>query len=266
MKSTDSAPVEADPEVAVAVRLLHRRRGWLWTAVVSVVAWLVACGLLGSLAPDGAGAGVAVAVVFILLLTAAAVVALLAAVIDTIRLHELDKGVRTRAAARTVHHPVRAHAYRYPPRHRGTWVFTWLMLLIILGLGAAALPALVDGIAYVTGAENTAVFYPTAYGQVCGRGGCSNVTNGFLGSGTQATAATWPVVVPLGVPITVRRPLWDWGFGSQLIDGDGAAAGSIVAGVLFDGGSALVLFAGYKVGRQWLRRRRGTTAVGLVTP
>jgi hypothetical protein len=45
-----------------------------------------------------------------------------------------------------VHYPVRAHAYRYPPRHRWTWVFSWLVMAILLGLGVVALPALVDGV------------------------------------------------------------------------------------------------------------------------
>jgi hypothetical protein len=57
---------ESDPEVAATVRLLHRRRGWAWTTVISVVAWLTACGLLGSLAPNASGAGLAVAAIFIL--------------------------------------------------------------------------------------------------------------------------------------------------------------------------------------------------------
>jgi len=47
---------------------MHRRRGWVWATVISVVAFLVACGLLGARAPNGSGAGIAVASVFILLL------------------------------------------------------------------------------------------------------------------------------------------------------------------------------------------------------
>ena len=105
------------------MRLLHRRRGWTWAAVISVVAWLTAAGLLGSLAPDGgSGAGVAVGSIFVLLLTVAAIVALVASVTDTVRLRRRDPGVRQRAAGLTAHHPARAHAYSYPPRHRFTWV------------------------------------------------------------------------------------------------------------------------------------------------
>jgi len=264
VKSPDSATDTADPGVAAAVRLLHRRRGWLWATVISVVAFVVACGLLGSLAPNASGAGLGVASVFILLLAAAAVVGLVASIVDTVRPHRLDHGVRRQARARTVHHPARAHAYRYPPRHRWTWVFSWLVMVILLGLGVATLPALVDGVAYLAGAENTATFYPTSYGQDCGRSGCSTVTNGFLGSGSTAAPATWPGQVRLGVPFTVRQPAWNWGFGSQLIDGDGTAIAYIVVGVLMDGFSVFILFALYKVVRHWVRRRRSPVGSGLV--
>ena len=130
MKSTDSTG-ESDPAVAAAVRLLHRRRGWIWATAISVVAFLVACGLLGARAPDASGAGVAVASVFILLLAATAVVGLVASIVDTVRV--------------------------YPPRHRWTWVFSWLVMAILLGLGVVALPALVNGVAYLAGAERFAV-------------------------------------------------------------------------------------------------------------
>jgi hypothetical protein len=263
VKSADS-DAESDPAVAAAVRLLHRRRGWIWATAISVVAFLVACGLLGARAPDASGAGVAVASVFILLLAATAVVGLVAAIVDTVRVHRLDPGVRAQAAPRTVHYPVRAHAYRYPPRHRWTWVFSWLVMAILLGLGVVALPALVDGVAYLAGAENTATFVPTSFGQMCGRGGCSTITNGYLGTGSNAAPATWPGQVPIGVPFTVREPVWNWGFGAQLINGDGSAIAYIVLGVLLDGFAALILFATYKAVRHWLRHRQQAGS-GLAT-
>ena len=256
MKSPDSAAPPPDPAVADAIRLLHRRRGWVWATVVSVIAFLVACGLLGSLAPNASGAGLGVASVFILLLGATAVVALVASIVDTVRVHRLDHGVRAQARPRTVHHPVSAHAYRYPPKHRWTWVFSWLVLAILLVLGVAAVPALVDGVGYLAGAESTATFVPTGYGQVCGRGGCSTVTDGYMETRGGSAGATWPHQVPLGLPFTVREPVWNWGFGAQLIDGDGNAIAYIVLGVLMDGFSVLILFALYKAVRRWLEHRR----------
>jgi hypothetical protein len=135
-------------------------------------------------------------------------------------------------------------------------VFSWLVMAIVLGLGVAALPALVDGVAYLAGAENTATFVPTSYGQECARGGCSTVTNGYLGTGSNAAPATWPRQVPIGLPFTVREPVWNWGFGAQLIDGDGSAIAYIFVGVLLDGFSALILFAAYKTVRHWQQHRR----------
>jgi hypothetical protein len=270
--SADSATSETSPEVAATVRLLHRRRGWIWTAVGSAVAWLVTLGLLGSLDPNASGAAIAVPAIFVLLLTAVFFVALVASIVDTVRLRRRDPHVRRQAGGRVAHHPVRAHAYRYPPRNRFTWLFAWAFMAILVGIGVAVLPGFVDGVAYVTGAESNATFVPVSYGQQCGKSGCWTVTNGYLESGSAAfsgsvggapgdsfaggTSLTWPGQVPLGQPFTVRAPLMDWGFGSTLIDGDGTAIGYILAGVLLDGGAVLVLFAAYKLLRNWLRHRR----------
>lgn len=252
----------SDPEVAGTVRLLHRRRGWIWTAVIGVVAWLVTLGLIGSLAPNASGAGAAFAAIFVLLLTIAVVVAVVAAVVDTVRLHRLDPGMRSRAKGHTAHHPVRAHAYRYPPRHRGSWVFAWIVMVILFGLGIAVLPGFVDGVAYLAGAENTATFVPASYGQQCSRSGCSTITNGYLATSDGGVGApvTWPGDVPLGQSFQVHEPLWDWGFGSQLIDGDGSAIGSIIAGVLLDGAAALVTFAAVKLTMNMVRHRRAAAS------
>jgi hypothetical protein len=221
--------------------------------VISVVAWVTACGLLGSLAPNASGAGLAVAAIFILLLTAVGLVALVATVVDTVRLRRRGVDVRLRAARRTAHYPLRAHAYSYPPRHRFTWVFGWVMMLTLLGIGVASLPGLVDGVAYLAGAESSSAFLPVSYGQVCGRSGCNTVTYGVLANGA---SVTWPDQVTLGEPFTVREPLWDWGFGAQMIDGDGSAIGTIVAGVLFNIAGVLILAHLFKLARRWLRHRQ----------
>ena len=253
MDARDAAGADSDPAVAATVRLLHRRRGWIVATLVSVVAWVVVLGLLGSLDPNASGPGLAVASILVLLLTVVAVVALVASIVDTVKLRRRDAGVRTQARRLTKHYPARAHSYSYPPRHRFTWVFGWLVLLILLGIGVAALPGLVDGVAYAAGAENTAVFLPTSYGQDCGRSGCTTVTDGVLNNGV---SATWPEQVPLDQPFLVAQPLWDWGFGSDLINNEGAAAADIFGGVLFDGISVLVLVHLFKLGRRWTRHRQ----------
>jgi hypothetical protein len=242
-----------DPDVAATVRLLHRRRNWIWTTVIAVVAWVVACGVLGAQSPSASGAGLGVAAVFILLLTAVGVIALVASVVDSVRLHRVDPDVRRQAAPRTAHYPVRAHAYSYPPRHRPSWVFSWIMLTIVLGLGVVAVPGLVDGVAYLAGAESSSTFTPLSYGQSCGRGGCTTVTYGTLANGA---SVTWPDQVTLGQPFTVREPLLNWGFGAQMIDGDGTAIGVIIVGLLFDSFAVLLLVHLFKLARRWLRHRQ----------
>jgi len=59
-----------------------------------------------------------------------------------------------------------------------------------------------------------------------------------------------------GAPFTVRQPLWNWGFGTQLVNGDGSAITYIILGVLFDGFAVLILFALYHAVRQWRRHRQ----------
>jgi hypothetical protein len=253
VKAPDSSATDPDPQVAAAVRLLHRRRGWIWATVISAVAWAVAAGLLGSLAPNGTGPGAAVGVVFVLLLTAAVIVGLVASVVDTVLLRRRYAGVRQQAGARTAHYPARAHASSYPPRHRFTWWYAWFVMAIVLGIGVAALPGMIDGVAYLAGAESTSTFTPTSYGQDCGRSGCHTVTNGVLSNGA---SATWNDEVPIGDPFSVRVPLWDWGFGSALMDGDPSAVVYVILGALFDGFSVLVLIHLVKLGRNWLRNRQ----------
>lgn len=242
-------------DVIDAVRLLHRRRGWVWTAVVGAVVWLVTLGLLGALAPNARGAGVDVAAVFVLLLTIVVVVALVASVVDTVKLHRLDPDVRSQARRRTTHHPVTAHAYRYPPHHRVTWVIAWVGMAIIVGVGVAVLPVLLNGMAYLAGLEKTVTFVPASYGQQCGRFGCSTITNGFLQNAGH-TPVTWPGTVPLGQPFAVREPVWAWGFGSQLIHTDPGALGAMVGALFVDGCSLLVIWAAVWAVRNWRRYRQ----------
>jgi hypothetical protein len=67
---------------------------------------------------------------------------------------------------------------------------------------------------------------------------------------------TWPDQVPLGQAFAVREPLWNWGFGAQMIDGDGTAIGTIVAGVLFNLFAVFILVHLFKLARRWLRHRQ----------
>jgi hypothetical protein len=253
VKSPGSAGTDSDPEVAAVVRLLHRRRGWIVTTVVGVAAWLTVAVMRGSLAPNGGyGEGVAVGSVTVVLLTIGSIVALAACVVDTVRLHRVDSGVRQRAGQRTAHYPARAHPYSYPPRHRLDLILSSITLLILLGIGVAVLPVLVNGVAYLTGAENSSVFLPLSYSQECGRSGCSTVTDGTLASGA---SVNWPRRVPLGQEFPVREPVWDWGFGAGLINDDAAAIAAVVLGVLADGFCVLLLVFLVILAHRWGRHQ-----------
>jgi hypothetical protein len=106
-------------------------------------------------------------------------------------------------------------------------ILSCIALLIPLGIGVAVLPGLVNGVAYLTGAESSSVFLPLSYSQECGRGGCSTWTDGTLASGA---SVSWPRQVPLGREFPVPEPVWDWGFGAELINDDASAIASVVLG------------------------------------
>jgi hypothetical protein len=148
-----------------------------------------------------------------------------------------------------MHYPARAHLHSYPPRYRLDLILSCIALLIPLGIGVAVLPGLVNGAAYLTGAETSSVFLPLSYSQECGRDGCNTVTEGTLASGA---SVIWPRQVPLGQEFPVREPLWDWGFGAQLINDDAGAIAAVVLGVLVDGFCVLLPVFLVK-----LARRRG---------
>ena len=255
----DAGP-DTSPSVAETMRLLHRRRGWAWTAVVSFVGLVVYAGIGAHLFPNPAGAMAVVSGVVMIGLLGLTVAGLIVAVVDTVRLHRRDATTRAQASGRASHHPVLAHAYRYPPRHRVSGWFGRLVLAFWLILAFAFLPDQVNAVAYVVGAGPAATFFPSSYGQQCGRYGCSTVTKGTLlvDGSAQQISATWPGQAPLYVPFTVHAPVWDgWGSGSvQIVGGTGDAAGTIVVGVIFDIVAAVGVIAMVTAVRHWLRRRQ----------
>jgi hypothetical protein len=184
--------------------------------------------------------GVIPVVVLVALVLAGPVVV----IADTTRLHRAGPAARVRAAGRVSHYPLYAHAHRYPPRHRGSWVFALVMLAAMTAIAVFVRPAEVNASAYVVGAEHPDTFIPVSYGQACTGlprgGGCHTVTRGYL-SGTGA-AVSWGGQVPLGQPFGVRDPLWAWGSGRTLTSGDGAAIPAIIAGLFFDAVTLLLLY------------------------
>lgn len=257
MDDTGMGDTGTHPEVDATVRLLHRRRGWGWTGAGSLLA-LVVFSVIGShLWANASGALGVISGLVVLMLLALAVVGLVMAVVDTVRLHRRHGTVRDQARMRTSHHPLIAHAYRYPPRHRISAWFARLLLLGCLVLAIGYLPDQVNGVAYLAGAGPAVTFFPASHGQNCGRGGCSTITEGILIQDGRAIPASWPGTAPLGLPMTVRAPVWDgWGRTVSLTGDTGNAIVAIIVGLFMDavgvfGGLALI-----KMTQHWLRRRR----------
>jgi hypothetical protein len=238
------APVRPDTsgssDVVKLVRLHHRRRGWAWVAVGSAIGLVVYAGIGASLFANLTGTAEVLSVIPVLVLLVLVLAGLVIVIVDTVRIHRADAVTRVSARGKVSHHPLYAHAHRYPPHHRGSWIFAIFMLVAMTGITVALLPAEVNSWAYVVGAENQDTFNPVSYDQACGRGGCRTVTEGYLSR--SGADVTWGSQVPLGQPFSVRDPLWAWGDGRNLISGDGSAVGTIIAGLFFDGMTLLLLY------------------------
>ena len=228
-------------DVAKLVRLHHRRRGWAWVATGSAIGLGAYVGIDVNLSGSHAGTAETFSVIPLFVLLALALAGLVIVIVDTSRIHRADAAVRVSAKGSVSHHPLYAHAHRYPPHHHGSWVFAIVMLVAITSLAVFLLPADVNSWAYVAGAENQDTFNPVSYGPACitvPRRGCHTVTEGYLSN--SGADVTWGGQVPLGQPFGVRDPFWAWGSGRNLVSGDGSAIQTIVVGLFFDG-VALVL-------------------------
>jgi hypothetical protein len=247
-------------DVAKLVRLHHRRRGWAWVTVGSAIGLAVYGGIGVNLFGNLTGTAETLGVIPVFVLLALVLAGLVVVIVDTSRIHRADTAVRVSAKGSVSHYPLYAHAHRYPPRHRGSWVFAIVMLVAMTGITVFILPTEVNSWAYVVGAENQDTFNPASYGQACsvvphrGGGGCQIVTEGYLSK--SGADVTWGSQVPLGQSFGVHGPLWAWGRGRILISGDGSAIANIIAGLFFDGATLLLLYALVVIVRDTPSRRR----------
>ena len=234
-------------DVANLVRLHHRRRGWAWVAIGSAIGLAVYAGIGINLSGNLTGTAETFSVIPVAVLLALVLAGLVVVIVDTSRIHRADAGAQVSAKGRVSHYPLYAHAYRYPPRHHGSWVFGIVMLVAMATITLFLTPAEVNSWAYVVGAEHQDTFHPVSYGESCvgssgrlGGGGCHTVTEGYLSP--SGADVTWGSQVPLGQPFSAREPLWDWGTGRTLTNGDGTAIPTIVASLFFDGLTLLLLY------------------------
>jgi len=234
----------ASSDVAKLVTLHHRRRGWAWVAVASAIGVAVYVGIDVSLFESFTGTAETLSVIPVFVLLALVLVGLVVVIADTSRIRRADAAVRVSAKGSVSHHPLYAHAHRYPPRHHGSWVFVIVMLVAMTGITLFLLPAQVNSWAYAVGAEHQDIFHPVSYSQSCthlGRGGgCHIVTEGYLSK--SGADVTWGSQVPLGQPFSAHDPLWAWGSGRTLTGGDGSAIATIFGGLFFDGAALLLLY------------------------
>ncbi len=242
------APVRRDAsessDVAELVRLHHRRRGWAWVATGSAIGLAVYVGIDVSLFENLTGTAGTLSIIPVFLLLALVLVGLVVVIVDTSRIHRADGAAQVSAKDSVSHHPLYAHAHRYPPHHHGSWVFAIGLLVVITGITIFLLPAQVNSWGYAVGAENQDTFNPVSYGQSCTHlsrgGGCHIVTEGYLSK--SGADVTWGSQVPLGQPFSARDPLWAWGSGRTLTSGDGSAIATIIANLFFDGVTLLLLY------------------------
>jgi hypothetical protein len=233
----------ASSDVADLVRLHHRRRGWAWVAIGSVIGLAVYVGIDVNLFESLTGTTEILSVIPVLVLLALALAGLVIVIVDTSRIHRADAAVRAGAKGSVSHYPLYAHAHSYPPRHHGSWVFAICVLVAMTGFAVALLPAQVNSWGYALGVEHQDTFNPESYAQTCTAyhyRGCRIVTEGYLSS--SGAHAAWGSQVPLGQPFSVRDPLWAWGTGRNLTSGDGSAIPSIIAGLFFDGVALLLVY------------------------
>jgi hypothetical protein len=227
------------------VRLHHRRHGWAWVAVASLIGLAAYAGIDVNLFRHLTGAAAALGVVPVFALVALFLIGLADVIVDTSRLHRADATARASAKSNVSHYPWYAHAHSWPPRHPGSWVACLFLLVAMTSITAYILPAEVNAWAYVVGAENQDTFNPVSYSQACGgvttrTMHCNTVTVGYLSS--SGAEVTWDSQVPLHQPFSARDPLWAWGTGRGLIDDDGSAIATIAGGLFFDAVALLLLY------------------------
>jgi hypothetical protein len=248
----------AGKDVAAAVRSLHRRHDWGLASVTGFLAFVLAVGASASAQSQGTPAP-SWFMDMIVGLGTLTVVSIVAVVIYSARLRRWPPAVRAEASPIAARHP---HAHHYPPRHLVTWTLRWVGMLLILVVAVVSVPAVVDGTAYLAGAERTVTFDPGSYQTNCDQYSCQIVTDGILETGGAGLSVSWPNVVPLGKPFQIREPVWRWGLGMALIDSDPTAVIAIVVSLLIEGFAVLVTISLVKLVRNWHRhRQRKQTAV-----
>jgi hypothetical protein len=207
-----------------ADRLRTRRLAWFRTTCGSLVALVGYFIIGGDLFQSLTGVAAVISLVPLLVFAVLMVTGLAGTIISGVRLHRLEAGTRPDghyAGSRSSH-----------ARQRTLLLAGWLAFAVLTFAALAYLPRQVDAAAYLEGAGHAETFLPLSYNQVCGRTGCSTVTDGVLVETGQDVS--WPAQVPLDQSFTVRAPLWAVGSGTELNPDDSSAVMRIILGLFFE--------------------------------
>jgi hypothetical protein len=245
----DPAVPGTDPGVAASARLLRRRQRWSRAAGT-----LIVLGLLGWAAGhEASSSGTPPPLWYQLVIAgfgAVGVACAAVAVLQSVRLRRSSQETRASADRIFAQDQARQSARHYPRWNALFQVVLWAGMLMIVAVAVVSVPAVVNGVAYLAGAEKTVTFDPVSHETVCHtRGGCEVVTEGIMETGGQGTEASWPHEVPLGKPFPIRQPYWQWGLGAALIDSAVIAVVAILVSLLIQA------FAVFIVGRMFIRIR-----------
>jgi len=252
----DPEAAAADPEVTASARLLRRRQVWSRTAGTLVVL----CLLGAAAGHEASSSGTPPPLWYDLVIAGFGALGLACAVLAVIQSARLRRGpqeIRAPAGKVFAEQQARQSARHYPRWNALFLVILWTGVLMIVAVAVVSVPAVVNGVAYLAGAEKTVIFDPVSHETVCHtRGGCEVVTEGVMQTGGQGTEASWPHEVPLGRPFPIRQPFWQWGLGAALIDSAAIAVVAILVSLLIQAFAVfLVLRLISRARRRWRHRR-----------
>jgi hypothetical protein len=251
---------DQDPQLDAAVRLVRRRRRWGWTALAGFIGFLIAISAYSNQYNDSTNTGPVAVLAVAMAIGALTVAGLVMVVATSVQLRRQNAARRTQAVSY-----VAREAARRSRSGRYDWALASGALVVALGAAVLFLPGLVNGVSYLAGGK-TSTFVPQFHTVSCsyhGTGQCQTVTVGILKTGGAGVTSTWPDDVPLGRPFQVREPVWTWGLGAGLLDGDGIAIGAALISLLFDGLAVLAVIFFVNVMRSRLGRlRRASQASG----
>ena len=123
------ASASESSEVTSLVRLRHRRRGWAWVAVGSLIGLVVYTVIGVNLFPDLTGTANVISAIPLFVLLALVLIGLVAVIVGTVRIRRADAALWVSSIGSGSHYPVYAHAHRHPPRHFTRRVFGIIMLV-----------------------------------------------------------------------------------------------------------------------------------------